>query len=88
MDAHADSPASKGDAFVRQAQALLHPGSAAQFDFTPRAYHAMPGERAVRRAQRPSYLPRVSGKTRGPSHGAVCGYFSPGNFPYGAEQFP
>ena len=88
MDAHADSPASKSDAFVGQAQALLNSGSAAKFDFTPRAYHARPGERTVRRAQRPSNLPRVSGKTRGPSHGAVCGYFSPGNFPYRAEQIP
>src|SRR5579863_131758 len=83
---HVNTFTAKGDAFVQEPQPLFHSGGALQLDVPTCAYYAMPGDRAMRRAQCPGHLPRVARVARGASHFAVRGDFTFGNLPDGTDQ--
>jgi hypothetical protein len=73
MEVHADARAAEPDAFVLEADALLHTGFAGQKDPAARADHAMPGDTAST-PERPYYLPGGAGEASGCGDLTVSGH--------------
>src|SRR5579864_6613643 len=68
VHAHADAPPAESHPLILEAQALFESRSSAQFYFASCAHYSVPGNRAVRRSQRPCHLPRITWITGGTRH--------------------
>ena len=88
VESHVDATAAENDALAFQPDALLHPGMPAELDLASTTDHAMPGDRAMRRPQRPGDLPGVPRKPGGARYLAVCRDLALRDFPDRSEQFP